>query len=72
MFKDTGHPTRTDMKFEVYMAVQRDNGIIEEQIIQLPDMIMNSTSTELKNNFSLYERPYHISSNWHNFAYKVA
>ena len=59
----TGHPTLKDMEFEVYMEVLRDNGRIEEQIIQLPDMIMNSSSTELRNNFLLYERPYHISSN---------
>ena len=59
----TGHPTLKDMEFEVYMEVQRDNGRIEEKIIQLPHIIMNSTSTELRNNFSLYERPYHISSN---------
>ena len=38
-----GHPTLKDMEFEVYMEVQRDNGRIEEQIIQLPAIIMNST-----------------------------
>ena len=59
----TGHSSQKDMEFEVYMEVLRDNGRIEDQIILLPDIIMNSTSTELRNNFSLYERPYHISSN---------
>ena len=59
------------MEFELYMEVQRDNRRIEDQIIQLPDILMNSTSTELRHNFSLYERPYHISSNYHDFAYKV-
>ena len=59
----TGHSTLKDMEFEVYMEVLRDNGRIEDQIILLPDIIMNSTSTELRNNSSLYEKPYYISSN---------
>ena len=59
----TGHATLKDMEFEVYMEVLRDNGRIEDQIIILPDIIMNSTSTELRNNSSLYEKPYYISSN---------
>ena len=59
----TGHSTLKDMEFEVYMEVLRDNGRIEDQIILLPDIIMNSTSTKLKNNSSLYEKPYYISSN---------
>ena len=58
----TGHSTLKDMEFEVYMEVLRDNGRIEDQIILLPDIIMNSTSTELRNNSSLYEKPYYISS----------
>ena len=67
----TGHHTLKDMEFEVYMEVQRDNGRIEHQIIQLPEVIMNSTSSELRNNISLYERPYRISSNLHNFINQV-
>ena len=59
----TGLSTLKDMEFEVYMEVLRDNGRIEDQIILLPDIIMNSTSTELRNNFPLYEKPYHISLN---------
>ena len=58
----TGHPTLKDMEFDVYMEVKRDNGRIEDQSILLPDVIMISTCTELRNNLSLYERPYHISS----------
>ena len=46
----TGDPTLKDMEFEVYMEVQRNDGKIEEQINQLPDTIMNSTSTELRIN----------------------
>ena len=42
----TGHPTLKAMEFEVYMEVQRDNGRNDDKIIQLPDVIMNSTSTE--------------------------
>ena len=67
----TGHSTLKDMEFEVYMEVLRDNGRIEDQIILLPVIITNSTSSELRNNSSLYEKPYQISSNAHNFAYKV-
>ena len=59
----TGNATLKDMGFEVYMEVLRDNGRIEDQIIQLPDVIMNSTSTEIRKKFSLFERPYHIRSN---------
>ena len=59
----SGHSTLKGMEFEVYMEILRDNGRIEDQIILLPDIIMNSTSTELRNNFSPYEKPYHISSN---------
>ena len=58
----TGQSAHKDMKFEVYMEVLRDNGRIEDQIILLPDIIMNSTSTELRKNSSLYEKPYYISS----------
>ena len=57
------HPTLKDMEFEVYMDVKRDNGRIEDQTIQLADVIVNSTSTELRSNLSLYEKPCHISPN---------
>ena len=59
----TGYSTLKDMEFEVYMEVLRDNGRIEGQIIILPDIIMNSTANKLRNNYSLYEKPYYISSN---------
>ena len=59
----TGQQTLKDMKFEAYIEVKRDNGRVEDQIIQLSVMIMNSTSTELRSNISLYERPYHITLN---------
>ena len=59
----TGEPTLKDMKFEVYMEVEQYNGRVIDQIIQLPDIIMNSTYTELRNNLSLYDIPYHISPN---------
>ena len=59
----TGNATLKDMGFEVYMEVLRDNGRIEDKIILLPDIIMNSTANELRNNSSLYEKPYYINSN---------
>ena len=55
----TGHPTLKDMEFQVYMKLLRNNRRIEVQNIQLPDIIMNSSSSELRNDFSRY----HISSN---------
>ena len=67
----TGHPTLKDMEFEVYMVVKRDNGRIEDQIIQIPGVIIISTSTELRSNLSLYERPFHISSNRHKLTCMV-
>ena len=42
----TGNATLKDMGFEVYMEVLGDDGRIEDQIILLPDMIMNSTANE--------------------------
>ena len=59
----TGYATLKDMGFEVYMEILRDNGMIEDQIIILPDILMNSTANELRNNYSLYENPYYITSN---------
>ena len=59
----TGNAKLKDMGFEVYMEVLRDDGWIEDLIILLPDIIMNSTANELRNNSSLYGNPYYISSN---------
>ena len=59
----TGNATLNDMGIEVYMEVLGDNGRIDDQIIILPDIILNSTANELRNNSSLYENPYNINSN---------
>ena len=59
----TGKATLNDMGFEVYIETLKDDGRIEEQIIILPDIILNSTANELRNNSSLYEKPYYINSN---------
>ena len=59
----TGNATLNDMGFEVYMETLKADGRIEEQIITLPDIILNSTANELRNNPSLYEKPYYINSN---------
>ena len=59
----TGEATLNDMGFEVYIETLKDDGKIEEQIIILPDIILNSTANELRNNPSLYEKPYYINSN---------
>ena len=42
----TGNTTLKDMGFEVYMEILRDNGMIEDQIILLSDILMNSTANE--------------------------
>ena len=59
----TGNATLNDMGVEVYMETLKADGRIEEQIITLPDIILNSTANELRNNPSLYEKPYYINSN---------
>ena len=59
----TGNATLNDMGFEVSIETLKDDGRIEEQIIILPDTILNSTANELRNNSSLYEKPYYIDSN---------
>ena len=58
----TGNATLNDMGFEVYMETLKDDGRIEEQTIILPDIILNSTANELRNDSSLYEKLYYIDS----------
>ena len=52
--------TLADMHFETYMEIEREGGRITKTPVRLPDIIMNSTSTELRQNHSLYERPYYV------------
>ena len=59
----TGNATLNDMGFEISIETLKDDGRIEEQTIILPDIILNSTANELRNNPSLYEKPYYINSN---------
>ena len=59
----TGNTTLNDMGFEVSIETLKEDGRIEEQTIILPDIILNSTANELRNNSSLYENPYNINSN---------
>jgi len=59
----TGNATLNDMGFEISIETLKDDGRIEEQTIILPDIILNSTANELRNNSSLYENPYYINSN---------
>ena len=47
------------MQFEAGMEIQGEDGSIEELTVRLPDVIMNSTSTEWRQNHALYERPYY-------------
>ena len=51
--------TLRDMRFEACMEVEAEDGRIEEINVRLPDIILNSTSTELRQNYALYERPYY-------------
>ena len=57
----TGNATLNDMGFEVSIETLKDDGRIEEQIIILPDIILNSTANELRNNSSICEKPYYIN-----------
>ena len=59
----TENATLNDMGFEVYMETLKDDGRSEEQIIILPDIILNSNANKLRNNSFLYEKPYYIDSN---------
>ena len=52
--------TLKDMRFEACMEIQAEDGSIEEMSVRLPEIIMNSTATELRQNHSLYERPYYV------------
>ena len=59
----TGNATLNDMGFEVSIETLKNDGMIEEQTVILPDIILNSTANEFRNNSSLYENPYYINSN---------
>ena len=41
------------MHFEACMEIQGEDGSIEEMTVRLPEIIMNSTSTDLRQNHSL-------------------
>ena len=58
---DITKKTLKDMHFEVYMEIEREDGRIEKTPVRLPDIIMISTSTELRQNHYLYARPYDMS-----------
>ena len=51
----TGNATLNDMGFEISIETLKDDGRIEEQIIILPDIILNSTANKLRNNSFLYK-----------------
>ena len=52
--------TLRDIRFEACMEIQGKDGRIEEINVRLPEIIMNSTATELRENHSLYRRPYYV------------
>ena len=52
--------TLKDMRFEACMEIQLEDGTIKEMNVRLHEIIMNSTATELRQNHSLYERPYYV------------
>ena len=59
----TSQRTLKDINFEACMEIEQEDGRILNKIDKLRDVILNSTSTELKRNLSLYERSHHMSSN---------
>ena len=54
----THQRTLKDLKFEACMKIEQEDGSISNKIIKLPEIILNSTSNDLRNNLSLYETPY--------------
>ena len=54
----TSQRTLKDMNFEACMKIEQEDGSISNKIIKLPEVILNSTSNDLRNNLSLYETPY--------------
>ena len=54
----TRQRTLKDMNFEACMEIEQKDGNILSKIIKLPEVILNSTSNDLRNNLSLYETPY--------------
>ena len=55
----SGHETLRTMRFSAAMEVER-NGAKEEIAINLPDVILDSTAEELRNNRHLYQRLYYM------------
>ena len=53
----SGHDTLRQMKFSAAMEVVR-NGEKEEIVINLPDVILDSTAQELRTNHHLFENLY--------------
>ena len=51
--------TLRDMRFEACLEVEAEDGSTEEINVKLPDIILDSTSTELRQNHALYQRPYY-------------
>ena len=54
----SGNSTLKDLGFEAVINVHYVNGREEEITIPLPNVIMNATIHELKNNHNLYIQPY--------------
>ena len=59
----TRQRTLKDMNFEACMKIEQEDGSILNKIIKLPEVILNSTSNDLRNNLSFYKEPYLMSSN---------
>ena len=57
----SGNSTLKDLGFEAVINVHYVNGRVEEITIPMPDVIMNATIYELKNNHDLYIRPYYTN-----------
>ena len=54
----TRQRTLKDLNFEACMKIEQEDGSISNKVIKLPEVILNSTSSDLRNNLSLYETPY--------------
>ena len=58
LLEKSGQVTLNDLGFEAAINVKYTNGHIESINIHLPEVIMNATAAELRNNPNLYTQPY--------------
>ena len=61
LLERSGQATLNDLGFDAAINVRYTNGHIESINIPLPEVIMNATAAELRNNPNLYAQPYYTN-----------